>query len=138
MVLIGHATAIFPNKGFYLLWPQEIGVVIFFLLSGYLISQTLHRRLADPNARFVDYAIDRWARIYSGFIPAIILVAAMDYVCISHNHASAETIERFTVSGFFANLAMLQAPAVALPFGSAAPFWTVAIEFWIYTVCSLA
>jgi peptidoglycan/LPS O-acetylase OafA/YrhL len=112
-------------------------VVIFFLLSGYLISQTLHRRLADPNSRFIDYAIDRWSRIYSGFLPAILVVAAMDYVCISHFHTNPETIERFTLSGFFANLAMLQAPAVALPFGSAAPFWTVAIEFWIYMFVGL-
>ena len=32
---------------------------------------------------------------------------------------------------------MLQAPTLILPFGSAAPFWTVAIEFWIYIFVGL-
>lgn len=32
---------------------------------------------------------------------------------------------------------MMQAPAVTLPFGSAAPFWTVVIEFWIYMFVGL-
>jgi peptidoglycan/LPS O-acetylase OafA/YrhL len=136
-VLIGHALSIFPIKGFYLLWPQQIGVIVFFLLSGYLITETLSRRLANPQSRFIDYAIDRWCRIYSGFLPAILLVAGMDYFCITHYQANGETIERFTFYGFLTNAAMLQAPAIALPFGSAAPFWTVAIEFWIYMFVGL-
>ena len=71
-------------------------------------------------------------------MPAILLVAAMDYFCISHYPGTnGETIARFTTPSFFANLAMLQAPAVTLPFGSAAPFWTVAIEFWIYMFVGL-
>jgi peptidoglycan/LPS O-acetylase OafA/YrhL len=138
MVLVGHASTIFPRSFGPVEWPQQIGVVVFFLLSGYLISQTLHRRLLDPKSVFIDYAIDRWSRIYSGFLPAILLVAAMDYYCISHYPVtSQETISRFTTQSFFANLAMLQAPAVTLPFGSASPFWTVAIEFWIYMFVGL-
>ena len=131
MVLIGHAISIFPQH-FHPLWPQQAGVAIFFLLSGYLISQTLHRRLAATGSTFLDFAIDRWARIYSGFLPALIVVAALDYCASNYSGFIAETRERFTVIHFFENLFMLQAPDFALPFGSAAPFWTVAIEFWIY------
>ncbi|MBR0696531.1 acyltransferase [Bradyrhizobium lablabi] len=138
MVLFGHAFAIFPQSFGPLEWPQQIGVVIFFLLSGYLISQTLHRRLLDPNSTFLDYAIDRWSRIYSGFLPALLLVAMLDYYSISHYPGtSSETVARFTLPEFLANASMLQAPAVILPFGSAAPFWTVAIEFWIYMFVGL-
>jgi peptidoglycan/LPS O-acetylase OafA/YrhL len=138
MVLLGHALFIFPRSFGPIERPQQFGVVIFFLLSGYLISQTLHRRLADPKSTFIDYAIDRWSRIYSGFLPAIMLVAAIDYYSISHYPlTSPEAVARFTLPEFFANISMLQAPAVIPPFGSAAPFWTVAIEFWIYMFVGL-
>jgi peptidoglycan/LPS O-acetylase OafA/YrhL len=136
-VLVDHAMGIFP------LWPalgwlKQYGVVVFFLLSGFLISRTLHRRLDDPNSTFVDYAIDRWSRIYSGFLPAIILVCAIDYIATSGSSGVfRETVERYTVPLFFANLFMLQAPTVAMTFGSASPFWTVAIEFWIYMFVGL-
>jgi peptidoglycan/LPS O-acetylase OafA/YrhL len=136
MVLAGHALGLSTSNA--PTWPKEVGVVIFFLLSGFLISRTLHRRLDDPGSTFTEYAIDRWARIYSGFFPALLLVAAIDGYTIAHYPGiSQETVARFTVPGFFANLFMLQAPAITLPFGSAAPFWTVAIEFWIYIFVGL-
>lgn len=137
MVCVGHALGIFSFGLPTVYWPQQLGVVIFFLLSGYLISQTLHRRLQNSNSTFLDYAIDRWSRIYSGFLPAIALIAAIDWFAISFGHANVETVQRFTVETFFANVFMMQAPAIALPFGSAAPFWTVAIEFWMYIFVGL-
>jgi len=106
---------------------------VFFVLSGYLISQTLERRLSNPKATFADFAIDRWARIYSGFLPALLLIAGIDYVATMGPYGvNGETLARYTWELFFANLFMLQDPGYFLPFGSAAPFWTVAVEFWIY------
>ena len=58
MVLVGHALGIFNAR--HPVWPQQFGVVIFFLLSGYLISQTLHKRLEQPQSTFLEYAVDRW------------------------------------------------------------------------------
>jgi peptidoglycan/LPS O-acetylase OafA/YrhL len=107
------------------------------MLSGYLISQTLRRRMAEPGSTFLDFAIDRWSRIYSGFLLAILVVCLLDYCASSYSGISPETVSRLTWRGFFENLFMLQAPSVALPFGSAAPFWTVAIEFWIYMFVGL-
>lgn len=79
--------------------------MIFFLLSGYLISQTLHRRLDEPESTFTDYAIDRWSRIYSGYLPAILLVAAIDFFTIAHYPSiSRETVSRFTGESFFSNM----------------------------------
>jgi peptidoglycan/LPS O-acetylase OafA/YrhL len=119
------------------LWPQQLGVVIFFVLSGFLIAQTLRRRLAEKTSTFRDFFIDRWSRIYSGFLPALFLIAAIDYWAINRLTAHPETVSRFSVSSFFANLFMLQAPSVTLPFGSGGPLWTVAIEFWIYLFVGL-
>lgn len=139
MVCLGHAESMYgggltspPPQ-----WMQQAGVNVFFLLSGYLISQTLNRRLDDPTSTFRDYAIDRWSRIYSAFLPALLLVAMIDWHAIDLGRAHSETVERFTLRTFAANLFMLQAPDTSLPFGSAAPFWTVAIEFWIYMFVGL-
>jgi peptidoglycan/LPS O-acetylase OafA/YrhL len=136
MVLVGHALGIFTGTS--PLWLKQFGVVTFFLLSGFLISQTLHKRLENPASTFTEYAIDRWARIYSGYLPALVLVAAIDGYSIAHfTGVNAETVSRFSTGSFLSNLFMLQAPANTLPFGSAAPFWTVAIEFWIYMFVGL-
>lgn len=138
MVLIGHALSIFPLWQDPRAWLQQYGVVIFFLLSGFLISRTLHRRLSDPQSTFIDYAIDRLSRIYSGFLPALLAVVVIDYFATSGSSGVfPETVARYTAPLFFSNLFMLQAPDISLPFGSAAPFWTVAIEFWIYIFVGL-
>src|SRR4051794_13851677 len=84
MVLVGHALAIFNAR--HPVWPQQFGVVIFFLLSGYLISQTLHKRLEQPQSTFLEYAVDRGARIYSGFLPAILFVLVLDYLTLRWPH----------------------------------------------------
>ena len=137
MVFVGHGLGTFNAR--HPIWPQQFGVVIFFLLSGYLISQTLHRRLDQPNSTFTDYAIDRFARIYSAYLPAILLVCVLDYLTLNYfgHLIKDEVVSRFSIESFVANLFMLQAPAITEPFGSAAPLWTVAIEFWIYMFVGL-
>jgi peptidoglycan/LPS O-acetylase OafA/YrhL len=137
MVFVGHGLGTFNAR--HPVWPQQFGVVIFFLLSGYLISQTLHRRLEQPNSTFTDYAIDRFARIYSAYLPAIFVVCVLDYLTINYfcHLIQGEVVSRLSIESFIANLFMLQAPAITEPFGSAAPFWTVAIEFWIYMFVGL-
>ena len=53
-------------------------VVLFFVLSGYVISATVDRK----NQSLRDYALDRMARVYSVAIPALIFSFALCY-CIS-------------------------------------------------------
>ena len=48
-------------------------VVVFFVLSGYLIAWTAQR---DKSA--VDYLINRAARIYSVALPALVLTYLLD------------------------------------------------------------
>jgi peptidoglycan/LPS O-acetylase OafA/YrhL len=137
-VLVGHTFLIIPVIRGFPSWPQQLGVGVFFVLSGFLIAQTLRRRLSDPRATFLSFAIDRWARIYSGFLPAILLVAVLDQWSIVHfAGTNLKTVDRHSLPIFLANLVMLQAPPNVAPFGSAGPFWTVAIEFWIYMFVGL-
>lgn len=125
---------------------QDLGVVVFFILSGYLIASTLNNKLAaNPDYRFSDFFIDRFSRIYVTFVPALLLVLGLDAYSAANGrylHAAA-----FNGYQFFGNLLMLQdfplfailrrftpdaGPWLVTSFGSARPFWTLAVEWWLY------
>ena len=140
MVCVGHGIAFFmpPWRPSALPIMQNIGVLIFFVLSGILISFTLIERSKHPSYGFGTFLLDRFARIYSGLVPALIFVVVVDGVVIYIFNEKAFA-EYYTVKGFVANLFMFESyrgvfskylrwPA----FGSASPLWTLAIEWHIY------
>jgi peptidoglycan/LPS O-acetylase OafA/YrhL len=47
--------------------------IIFFVLSGYLVSGKLIERVQSGTFNVHRYAVDRFARIYVPFIPALLL-----------------------------------------------------------------
>src|SRR5262249_40608034 len=144
-VLVGHGISFF--KVYQTLdypaapYMQNVAVVCFFLVSGFLIAHTLRQRMVDnPAYTFRDYFAARFARIYSGYLPALVLVAVVDGFLISR---SADYPHRAAYSPivFGANLFMLEDAgrpfakilgATITSFGSGRPFWTLAIEMWIY------
>lgn len=151
MVLIGHAWSFFklfprmsPPTGPYI---QNIGVVVFFILSGFLISySTLRKRQRLPNYSFKDFFIERFARIYAGFLPALLFVTILDSIQLYVMHNSYPYKSAFNLQYLIGNLLMLQDFPLAnllkkigydlhlqiSSFGSARPFWTVAVEWWMY------
>lgn len=157
-VLFGHTAKIFqPNSFLAHSGIETIGVFVFFLLSGFLISFTTLKRYNDPSYSFRSFFIDRFCRIYCAFIPAIILVLIIDKLSLhygllppadqSANFLPFQNIEnRSSLIQFIGNLFMLQdhplfqiARVVGIestyfirPFGTAAPFWTISIEWWLY------
>src|SRR3954467_5806816 len=76
MVLLGHAAHYFlpgtllTSEGRI----QQLGVYIFFFISGFLISLSVLQKLEDRRYGFGDYFIDRFCRIYSAFLPALVFV----------------------------------------------------------------
>ena len=146
MVCVGHGIAFFmpPWRPSALPIMQNIGVLIFFVLSGILISFTLIERSKHPSYGFGTFLLDRFARIYSGLVPALIFVVVVDGVVIYIFNEKAFA-EYYTVKGFVANLFMFESyrgvfskylrwPA----FGSASPLWTLAIEWHIYMFVAAA
>ena len=162
LVVVGHGIS-FCNIFIYLQkphfpWIQNIAVLIFFLLSGFLISYSITNRLArEENYSFGLYFIDRFSRIYTAFLPAILLVFIVDSICIAIAPEQYEFTEAFNLKTVIGNIFMLQdypvfkfmSGNVAIlqdfsfykafesnfsitSFGSARPFWTLAIEWWIY------
>jgi peptidoglycan/LPS O-acetylase OafA/YrhL len=84
-VLIGHLLNILfpeyflegtaPNfaekPGFF--YVQNFGSLVFFVLSGYLISISASEK-KKQGQRFGGYFADRFARIYTPYIPVLIFV----------------------------------------------------------------
>ena len=143
MVCIGHGLVFFQVGSAvrppHLPSLQNVGVLVFFLMSGFLITATLVRKSRDPGYTFVSYSIDRFARLYSGLVPALAFVVVVDGLTIWLT--SEPTIRRYyDLPTLLSSLAMLpgyhgiydqsylQWPA----FGSASPLWTLGIEWHIY------
>jgi peptidoglycan/LPS O-acetylase OafA/YrhL len=146
MVLLGHA-AFYLLPGNFLTGGhvQQLGVYIFFFISGFLISLSVLQKLDDRRYGFSSYFVDRFCRIYSAFLPALVLVLVLDAMVV--DWPAYQWRRDFNVQTWVGNLLMLQdfpifqiLRRLGMPdqswmvasFGSARPFWTISIEWWIY------
>ncbi len=142
MVCVGHGLSFFVSWATPARLPrmQNVGVLLFFMLSGFLITHTLIERSKSPTYGFRQFFIERFARIYSGLIPALGLIVLVDGITVYLT--GNQTIARYyNVPTLLANLIMLEDYRGALDnydalqwsaFGSASPLWTLAIEWHIY------
>jgi len=144
-VVVGHALYFYgftgPGTDPSVFVMQGYAVLVFFLLSGFLITySTVNKLRRNPAYGFTHFFIDRFARIYSGFVPALIFVLLLDTFS-RYFYPSAYIYEStFDVKTFVGNLFLLQDVPGAnflfgktmTSFGSGQPFWTLAAEWWIY------
>lgn len=110
----------------------DIGVLLFFVLSGFVIAYTLHDRTRSVGYSLLDYSVERFARIYSAYAPALFLIAALDGFAFT---LGAPLFQVDSLTSFFKNLFMLQGYPGEWgggSFGSAGQLSTLAIEFHIY------
>jgi peptidoglycan/LPS O-acetylase OafA/YrhL len=142
MVCVGHGISFFmPQlRQSNLPLPQIIGVLIFFAMSGFVIAYTLVERSRDPNYGFPQFLVERFARIYSGLVPCLLLVALIDTFTVSLDPTGRVASSR-TIVNFIGNLLMLEGyhgPLEHLDmmqwpiFGTVEPIWTLAVEWHIY------
>lgn len=106
IVVIGHGLSFFE------IFPvlqvpkmQNIAVLIFFLLSGFLITYSTIRK---NNYSFKNYFLDRFTRIYTAFIPAIIFVFLIDTLNKKINPSDYMFDKAFNLMTFLGNIFMLQ------------------------------
>ncbi|KOY85737.1 hypothetical protein AD998_05830 [bacterium 336/3] len=140
MVVIGHGISffnIFPKlQPPFMPYIQNIGVMIFFVISGFLItySSILKVESRQESYSFKEYFIERFGRIYSGLIPSLIFIVLLDYTLLSKDY---NYIMSFNIKTFIGNLFMLQDYPYffdIISFGSGRPLWTLAIEWWLYMI----
>ncbi|RTE91545.1 acyltransferase [Bradyrhizobium sp. LVM 105] len=142
-VCIGHGISFFmPQlRGGALPLPQNVGVLLFFVLSGFLISYTLVERSSrDSQYGFSHFFIDRLARIYSGLVPCLLAIAAIDALTL-HFIGDATLAASYNFKAFVSNIFMIETYRGPLEhfsflraptFGSGSQLWTLVIEWHIY------
>ena len=145
-VVVGHAlgaAGIYPwptvTHPFYM---QNLAVVVFFVLSGFLIAYSVSAKQHVGDYGPASYFADRFVRIFSAYWPALIFILLVDgaFIAIAgfENYGFKTALN---VRTFMTNVFMLQDYAFAdnlryflrgTSLGSGRPLWTVAIEWWIY------
>jgi peptidoglycan/LPS O-acetylase OafA/YrhL len=132
-----------------------IGVFLFFSISGFLIAYTVFQKTANRQYGFRNYFVDRFSRIYSGLLPAILIsIVVMGGIYATNsvyfNHL-LYTEQPPSVQSFVATLGMLDmfpsglfnatstaifgtssSSAAIAPFSFNGVLWTLVVEWWLY------
>lgn len=115
---------------------SQTAVVVFFVLSGYVIAHVLATRERTP----LDYAASRVARLYSVVVPALLLTAAANWAIElrypdafnSYGHGT-ELLLRYGAAALYVNCFWLW-PRIDL---ANAPFWSLSFEAVYYVAIAL-
>lgn len=129
-------------------WHAE-AVVVFFVLSGYLVGGLAATKARKRDFRPVDYSIDRLTRLYVPYFPALLLTLALDSLGARlfgdlglYDRTHPMVIEKINSEAFstylsfeiFVKNLFMQQTIWAPPLGSNTPLWTISLEFWFYVI----
>jgi peptidoglycan/LPS O-acetylase OafA/YrhL len=127
-------------------------VMVFFVLSGYLISGTILKDLTARRWSWSHYLINRLTRLYVVLLPGLILTVVWDrlglqlfpfhpaYTGVAQlwKHDFFNVRASLTPSIFFANTAFMQSISGVPPLGSNSPLWSLTNEFAYYLIFPVA
>jgi peptidoglycan/LPS O-acetylase OafA/YrhL len=102
-------------------------VVVFFVLSGFLVGGRALRDLAERRFDGRRYAADRASRLYAVLLPALCLTAVCDAVRGGWSNVDNG------MAVFVGNLLFLQDVTTTV-YGSNGPLWSLAFEAWYYAL----
>ena len=125
-------------------------VMVFFVLSGFLISSSVLRAFEQGRWNWSWYAQNRLTRLYIVLIPALLLTTLWDHVgmhifglnTLYSLNTSYHHLVRWKVNEqegwevFLCNILFLQDFRI-LPLGSNNPLWSLSNEFWYYVLFPL-
>lgn len=124
-------------------------VIIFFVLSGFLISSSILKSHLAGKWSWAEYATARASRLYVVLIPGLLLGTLWDQAGIHLSPGSGlyhtplrsfgdlVVQQELTLRNFFGNLFFLQT-IVCHTYGSNGPLWSIANEFWYYGLFPLS
>jgi peptidoglycan/LPS O-acetylase OafA/YrhL len=144
-VLAGHLFYFLNMEAGSLTGLASYCVLIFFVLSGFLISSSLYRNMSsDPTYSFGSYFRDRFFRIYPPFLASLVFVFALDltgFLITSQPFSLTQYLFNFVIN----TLQLQEFPAATYInthymieffrfhyFGTNLPLWTIGIEWWMY------
>lgn len=145
LVLLGHvrggffvqwsdlAPASQSGLNYVLFFMTRLGreaVVVFFVLSGYLVGGQALAEARRGLFSTQSYFVARVSRLYTVLIPALALTAAMDW------GAGTWTQQANGPGSLLVNLLFLQG-VFGPVYGSNGPLWSLAYEWWFYVLFGL-
>ncbi|GAB2860657.1 acyltransferase [Pseudoduganella ginsengisoli] len=135
VVMLGHLAGKRFTDG--VLWRlggyMDDAVMVFFVLSGFVIAYVVHQKETDATA----YGISRAARIYSVAIPALVLTFALDTAgkhyapelySMDWGYTGGNPVWQFFAGLFFVNQLWYN----PIEIGSNLPYWSLGFEVWYY------
>lgn len=156
LVLFGHARGLLlegfarvehPNpliRLFYLISGlQHEGVVMFFIVSGFLVGGSVWRLIAQERFDLGTYLINRFARIYLVFVPALLLVLVLDTVGRQFlADGRFYGVRPLLPANIFDDWWWTQVPChivalqglLCLPWGADPPLWSLGFEWGLYLI----
>jgi peptidoglycan/LPS O-acetylase OafA/YrhL len=111
-----------------------LGVEVFFVLSGFIISYNYADRLRGGGTRYRDFLINRFARLYPVHLVTLLAVGVL-VVAASVAHVSLNSAANYTPVSFVGNLLMLQAWPGILAWDP--PAWSISAEALAYVTFPL-
>ncbi|TVV72917.1 acyltransferase family protein [Sphingomonas solaris] len=137
VVVLGHLND-WSGKGLDLFRPAAgaQGVLVFFVLSGFVISHVVTRREGDWRS----YAIARGARLYSVALPALVLTFVVDALCAPLPHwILGDSVTGSPVLQYAAGVTFLtEVWGRHIQIGSNTPYWSMGYEVPFYICFGLA
>jgi len=127
-------------------------VIVFFVMSGYLVGGSVLRTLRSQTWSWRDYLLARLTRLYVVLIPALLLGSCLDWVGLhirnssdlysGHSGMHSLTVDvhsRLNLPTFVCNSVFLQTLVIpashgwqAPTLGTNGPLWSLSNEFWYY------
>ena len=101
-------------------------VLLFFVLSGFLVGGMSVDRQIKGSFSFRKFASDRIARIYTPLIPALVIALL---ICVAGGVA-------FSPFNFLVNVLSLQG-VFGDPFPAMGALWSLSYEVWFYILCGV-
>lgn len=99
----------------------EESVLVFFVISGFLVGGRSLDKMITGQFRLEEYAIDRFVRIMLPLVPALLLTGMVQFAITRSYDVGALVGSLLSLQGIWFS-----------PYGGNAPLWSLAYEVWFY------
>jgi peptidoglycan/LPS O-acetylase OafA/YrhL len=122
---------------------QHEAVVVFFVISGFLIGGRVWDAVSVGKFEFTAYFISRFSRIYIVYLPSFLLVAVLNIVGYDFLSETRFFAERpLFPSGVSSGWSIYQIPChllgvqgvMCIPWGANPPLWSLGFEWILYLI----